>query len=149
MSQIVRVLSVASLLMGHLLWAQGHSPNVQGRWLASWTGRLGSEPVVFVLKQHGINLTGKILRGAVATPLTGTVNGNHISLLANFAAPKPYTVLFKGAVEGDSIKGTSQAQNVGDSGAYLGHGGEIVQPDRPWTATRVHANKHQVASIAQ
>src|SRR5690348_14329138 len=149
MSRIVGVLCVVSFLMGSLLWAEGHPANVRGKWEASWTGRLGSEPVIFVLKQQGSKLSGKIWRGNVATPLTGTVNGNDISLLANFSGPKPYSILFKGAVEGNSIKGTSQAQNVGNSGAYMGHGGEIVQPDRPWTATRMRAKQQQMAKVTQ
>ena len=149
MSRIVRVLCVASFLMGSLLWAEGRPANVQGKWQASWTGRLGSEPVMLVLKQQGNRLSGKILRGTVATPLTGTIDGNDVSLLVNFAEPKPYTILFKGSVTGDSIKGTSQAQNVGNSGAYMGHGGEIVQPDRPWTAMRMRAKQQQMVKVTQ
>lgn len=148
MKRIVRVLFVVSFLVGSLLLAEGRPANVQGKWQASWTGRLGNEPVMLVLKQQGSKLTGKLLRGTTVTPLTGTITGNEISILVNFAGPKPYTILFKGSVEGDSIKGTSQAQNVGDSGAYMGHGGEIVLPDRPWTATRMHVNQ-QVAKVTQ
>jgi hypothetical protein len=147
--RILRVLCVASFLMGSLLWAEGRPVNVRGKWQASWTGRLGSEPVMLVLKQQGSKVTGKMLRGTTATALTGTIEGNEISMLANFAGPKPYTILFKGSVEGDSIKGTSQAQNVGSSGAYMGHGGEIVQPDRPWTATRVRTKQQQMAKVTQ
>lgn len=149
MNRIVRVLCVASVLIGSLLGAESHPANVRGKWQASWTGRLGSEPVMLVLKQQGSKLTGKVLRGSVATPLSGTIDGNDISMLVKFAGPKPYTILFKGSVEGDSIKGTSQAQNVGSSGAYMGHGGEIVQPDRPWTATRMDAKQQQVARVTQ
>lgn len=149
MNRIARVLCVASFLMGSLLWAEGRPANVQGKWQASWTGRLGSQSVVLVLKQRGTKLTGKVLRVSGATPLTGTIDGNDISLLVNFSGPKPYTILFKGSVEGDSIKGTSQAQNVGSRGAYMGHGGEIVQPDRPWTATRVRAKQQQVAKVTR
>ena len=149
MKGIVRILCVASLLMmGSLLWAEGRSANVRGKWQASWTGRLGSEPVMLVLKQQGSKVTGKMLRGTTATPLTGTIAGNEISMLVNFAGPKPYTILFKGSVEGDSIQGTSQAQSVGKRGAYMGHGGEIVQPDRPWTATRMRANQ-RIAKVTQ
>jgi hypothetical protein len=104
---------------------------------------------MLVLKQQGSRVTGKILRGTVATPLTGTVNGSDISLLVNFSGAKPYSILFKGSVTGDSIQGISQAQNVGNSGAYMGHGGEIVQPDRPWTATRMRVKQQQMAKVTQ
>jgi hypothetical protein len=140
----VILLSVGVSLLGAEIPA-----HVQGKWQASWTGRLGSEPIMLVLKQHGTKLSGKLLRASAATPLTGSIEGNEISFQVNFPGPKPYSILFKGSVEGDSIKGTSQAQNVGASGAYLGHGGEIVQPDHPWTANRVQADRQQVAKVAR
>jgi hypothetical protein len=68
-------------------------------------------------------------------PVSGTIEGSTISLDVQFQEARPYTIAFKGTVNGDSISGTSQAQNIGGK-AYLGHGGEIVQPEHPWTATR-------------
>lgn len=114
------------------------SANINGKWHGSWQGRMGALPITLDLQQHGTKLTGELIRRSDTSPVTGSIIGNAISFTINFAGPKPYTILFKGTIEGDSIKGTSQAQNVGGNGAYLGHGGEIVQPDRPWTATREH-----------
>lgn len=150
MNRRIRIAGLVILLtVGVSLFAAEISAHVQGKWQASWTGRLGSEPVMLILKQHGAKLSGKLLRASDATQLSGTVVGNEISFLVNFPGVKPYSILFKGTVKGDSIQGTSQAQNVGTSSAYLGHGGEIVQPDHPWTATRIHADRQQVAKAAQ
>ena len=140
---------VIYLSVGISLFAAENPAHVQGKWQASWTGRLGSEPVTLMLKQHGTKLSGKLFRASAAMPLTGSIEGKEISFVVNFPGPKPYTILFKGSLKGDSIKGTSQAQDVGPSGAYLGHGGEIVQPDRPWTATRVRVERQQVAIAGQ
>jgi len=68
--------------------------------------------------------------------LSGTVEGNNISFDVPFQGSRAYTIAFKGTLEGDKISGTSQAKNMGSTGPYLGHGGEIVQPEHPWTATR-------------
>lgn len=150
MNRRIRVIALVILLsVGVSLCAAENPVHVQGRWQASWTGRLGSEPVVLILKQHGAKLTGELLRASGATQLSGTIEGKEISFLVNFRGPKPYSILFTGSVKGDSIQGTSQAQNVGTSGAYLGHGGEIVLPDHPWTATRVHGDQQQLAKAAR
>jgi hypothetical protein len=60
-----------------------------------------------------------------------------------FQGKYPFTTRFTGKITdakigAGKIEGTSQAINVNDGGgAYLGHGGEIVHPEHPWTATRV------------
>jgi hypothetical protein len=128
------------------LCAEEAPVNVQGKWQASWQGRLGSQPITLELKQKGTKLSGQLLRAQGRSHLFGTVEGNQVSFDVNFSGPRPFTILFKGIVEGDSIKGTSQAQDVGAHGAYLGHGGEIVQPDHPWTAVR---EKHEQQRIAK
>jgi hypothetical protein len=45
-------------------------------------------------------------------------------------------------VAGEKINGKSRAKNVEGAGAYLGHGGEVVQPDHPWTASRSPEHKN-------
>lgn len=151
MNRLIRVISITTLIFVAqvLLNAQQDFVNVSGKWQASWQGRLGSEPITLDLKQNGAKLSGKLVRASGTRPLTGTVEGNVISFTVNFTNPKPYMILFKGTIEGDSIKGSSQAQNVGKSGAYLGHGGEIVQPDHPWTATREQRNQQQASKSTQ
>lgn len=123
----------------------GTVSSVQGKWHGSWEGRMGALPITLELTQEGHKLTGKIIHASKSSPVIGAISGNAISFTVNFAGPRPFTILFKGMIDGDSIKGTSRAQNVGESGAYLGHGGEIVQPDRPWTAKREPDDQQQTA----
>lgn len=110
--------------------------NVTGKWEMSWTGRLGTEKCTLELQQDSTKVKGTFqdLRGD--SSLSGTIVGNKLSFEVEFKGPKPFTTRFTGSIDGDKISGTSQAVGVGGSGAYLGHAGEIVQPEHPWTATR-------------
>jgi hypothetical protein len=112
------------------------SPNVSGRWEVSWQARLGTDQAVVELQQSGSKLTGTFRDPHHTCPVSGTIEGKNISFEVEFQAARPYTIAFKGTLDGEKISGTSQAQNVGGKGAYLGHGGEIVEPEHPWTATR-------------
>ena len=150
MNRLIWIISFAALSILQIpLYAQQDFVNVSGKWQASWQGRLGSEPITLDLKQHGAKLSGKFARASRTMPLTGMIEGNAISFTVHFTNPKPYVILFQGTIEGDSIKGSSQAQKVGENGAYLGHGGEIVQPDHPWMATREQRNQQQASKSAQ
>ncbi len=118
-----------------------HAPlaDVSGDWQVSWQGRLGAEQCVLHLQQDGARLTGtlKTLRGV--SPLSGTVDEKRVSFDVQFQGPHPFTTRFIGTIgtaDSGKIDGTSQAVSVGTGGAYLGHAGEVVQPEHPWTATR-------------
>ncbi|MGA9800756.1 MAG: hypothetical protein WBQ68_17205 [Terriglobales bacterium] len=110
--------------------------SVSGKWQLSWQARLGTEQATVELEQDGSKLRGTFHDLHHSCPLSGSIEGQTISFEVQFEASRPYTIAFRGTVNGDSISGTSQAQNIGGSKAYLGHGGEIVQPEHPWTATR-------------
>jgi len=112
------------------------TPNVVGNWQVSWQARLGTEQATIVLKEDGARLSGTFRDAHHSSSLTGAIEGKNISFEVEFQGSRPYTIAFKGTMEGDKISGTSQAQNIGGTGAYLGHGGEIVQPEHPWTASR-------------
>jgi hypothetical protein len=105
-----------------------------GSWQVVWQGRLSIERCVLHFEQDGTKLAGTFqdLRGIM--PLTGTVDGKKISFEVRFNGPNPFTTRFIGTANGEKIEGTSQAVGVA---AYLGHAGEIVHPEHPWTATRV------------
>lgn len=107
---------------------------VAGDWQVSWQGRLGTEQGMITLHQDGTKLAGtfKDLRGL--SPLSGTVDEKNISFDVQFGGPRPFTTRFSGNADGDKIEGTSQAVGVG---AFLGHAGEVVHPEHPWTAKRV------------
>lgn len=113
------------------------SVNVAGNWQVSWTVRLGTEPCVLHLEQDGAKLTGtfKDLHGI--SPLTGNIDQKQLSFDVRFGGKRPFTTRFTGTANGDKMEGKSEAVNVSDGGgAFLGHGGEILQPDHPWTAKR-------------
>jgi opacity protein-like surface antigen len=115
--------------------AEDHVLNVSGKWQVSWQARLGTEQATIELQQDGSKLRGTFHDLHHSCSVSGTIEGSNISLDVQFEEARPYTIAFKGTVNGDSINGTSRAQNIGGK-AYLGHGGEIVQPEHPWTATR-------------
>ncbi len=111
--------------------------DVSGDWKASWRGRLGTEPGTLHFQEDGTKLSGtfKDLHGL--SSLSGTVDRNQISIDVQFQGPHPFTTRFTGNGNGNKIEGISEAIGVAGGGAYLGHGGEIVHPEHPWTANRV------------
>jgi hypothetical protein len=118
---------------------------VAGNWQVSWQGRLGAEPVALHLQQDGAKLTGTFQDLHGVMPLSGTVDEKKISFEVQFKGPRPFTTQFTGTVDGDKIEGTSQAVGVeGGGGAFLGHGGEVVHPEHPWTGKRI-ANQPTVS----
>jgi hypothetical protein len=112
-------------------------PDVSGDWQVSWQGRLGSDEGTLHLHQDGPKLTGTFHDVHGISSLSGTITAKQISFDVQFPGPRPFTTRFTGSGDEGKIEGTSQAIGVGGSGAYLGHAGEIVQPEHPWTATRV------------
>jgi hypothetical protein len=110
--------------------------NLAGKWEMSWTGRMGTEKCMLELQQNSAKLKGTFQDQRGDSSLSGTIDGNKISFEVEFKGPRPFTTRFTGSIDGDKITGTSQAVGVGGAGAYLGHAGEIVQPEHPWTATR-------------
>ena len=111
--------------------------DVSGKWQVSWQGRLGTEQCKLQLQRDGTKLTGTLQDQRGLSPLSGTVDDKQISFDVKFQGPRPFTTRFKGTVDAGKIEGTSQAIGVGGSGAYMGHAGEVVQPEHPWTAKRI------------
>lgn len=111
--------------------------NISGKWQVAWQGRLGTEQCTLQLQQDSTNqLKGTLQDLHGVSSLSGTMEGKKVVFDVTIQGLRPYTTRFAGTVEADKIEGTSQAINVGGSGAFLGHGGEIVQPEHPWTAKR-------------
>jgi hypothetical protein len=127
--------------------SQPQLADASGDWQVSWEGRMGTEQGTLLLKQDGSKLTGtfKDLHGV--SSVSGTVEGNRISFEVKFEGKYPFSTRFTGAANGGKLEGKSQGINVNDGGgAYLGHGGEIVHPEHPWTAIRVANQPAQSAS---
>jgi hypothetical protein len=123
--------------------------DVSGKWQVSWEGRLGTESAVLEVRQDGAKLTGTFQDLHGLSPISGTVAEKQISFDVQFQGKRPFTIRFKGAVDtasnGLEIKGTSQAVGVEGAGAYLGHAGEVVQPEHPWSAKRPASQPGQPA----
>jgi hypothetical protein len=114
------------------------SNDVSGKWQVSWQGRLGTEQCIVQMQQDSTNkLKGTLQDQRGIASLTGTIDGKNVTFDVQFQGPRPFTTRFTGTADGDKMEGKSQATNVGGSGAFLGHGGEVVQPEHPWTAKRI------------
>jgi hypothetical protein len=125
------ILSV--ILFSTVAFAESGPASVAGKWQVSWTGRIGTENAVLLLRQSGTNLSGTFRDVHGVSQVTGKIENAAVSFDVAFQGKKPFTIIFTGTLENGSLKGSSKSK---DAGGYLGHGGEIIQPDRPWTAKR-------------
>jgi hypothetical protein len=126
--------------------------DVSGKWQISWEGRLGAEQCTLDLHQDGAKLTGTLQDLHGVSPISGTVVDKEILFDAQFSGKRPFTIRFKGTIDTAAnaveIKGTSQAVGIEGSGsAYLGHAGEVTQPEHPWSAKRP-ANRPATESVS-
>jgi hypothetical protein len=79
--------------------------SLSGNWQMSWTGEDGQQRQgAMQLTQNGSNLSGKLQGERGAAPLTGTLEGNQISLNAK-TRRRQFT--FSGTVDGDKMSGTT------------------------------------------
>jgi hypothetical protein len=108
---------------------------VEGIWRFAWNVRLGTVRGILVLKQSGDRVTGTFQEYGHTYSLAGSIQGQSVTFEIPFPGSRPYTIEFKGAVDsnGDEIRGTSELKG---GGGFLGHGGEVEEPERPWTATK-------------
>jgi hypothetical protein len=117
--------------------SQPQPADVAGTWQVSWTVRGGTEPGTLHLQQDGAKLTGTFQDLHGLSSLAGTVDAKRISFDVHFAGSHPFTIRFVGTVDSSDIQGTSEAVGLVGGGAYLGHAGEVVHPEHPWTAKRL------------
>jgi len=116
--------------------AQVDPSDVSGSWQVSWQGRLGTEQAVLRIYIHDDQLTGTLQSIHGISSVSGKLERERVILDVHFESSRPYTIRFSGTVKGGKIEGTSQAVGMPGSSAYMGHGGEIVQPEHPWSAKR-------------
>ena len=105
--------------------------NVAGTWQISWDVRLGTAHATVQLKQDGGKLSGTFQQTAVSAPLSGSVQGKNISFDVDFPGPRPYTIEFTGAIDGEKISGKSRAKGVEGGGAYPGTAAKSFSPTIP------------------
>jgi hypothetical protein len=93
------------------LLAQEDAPNVDapakvaGTWQMSWQGRKGSREATLQIQQDISKLSGTFQEKGRSAPLTGSVQGDKISLTA---AGEKRERNFSGIVEGNKMSGTMQ-----------------------------------------
>lgn len=146
-------LAAASLLPGSAL-ASPRNPNsrrpatppknatlktatVRGKWRIAWDVRLGTIRGILNLKQSSDQVTGTFLKefNGKTYSLSGAIQGKDITFDVNFPeGDRPYVIEFKGTVDRDKMTGTSAMKGGGQ--VFLGHAGEVDEPQRPWTATK-------------
>lgn len=115
----------------------GESSDISGDWKVVWQGRLGSENCDLNFQTEAGKVTGNWKDSRGLSKVSGTYKEGRLVFDVHFEGARPYTIEFAGHVEGGKLQGTSQAVGMPGSGAYLGHGGEVVQPEHPWSGTRV------------
>jgi hypothetical protein len=139
-SILIAVLAFASLFAGRTQASPKDQPStpkpvkVGGKWRIAWDVRFGTVRGILVLKQHADQVTGTFEEYGKTYSLTGNLQGQAITFDVPFGGPIPYTIEFKGTAEREKMTGTSGLKGGGH--VFLGHAGEVQEPDRPWTATK-------------
>jgi len=98
--------------------------NVTGDWEMTSEGRQGPRTTNIHIEQDGekITVTMPGMRGGGEVKAEGTIKGNEIEWTVNFSTQRgDMTIIYKGKVEGDTMKGEVQ---MGDFGS------------REWTAKK-------------
>jgi hypothetical protein len=98
--------------------ANVHAGDPNGKWTWKFTGQSGREiQFTLTLKADGEKLTGTLARGPQgrASEITnGTFKNDEVSFETSFErGGETVTTKYKGKLEGDTIKGTSQGMRPG------------------------------------
>jgi hypothetical protein len=113
MNATVRTACVLAISLGMAVAAE-----ISGKWAGDRPGRGGDPvPTTFTFKVDGDKVTGTMTAGNGEVPLQeGRVSGNQISFSTTFdAGGNSIKILFKGTVEGDQIKMTSEREGSGQA----------------------------------
>ena len=97
--------------------------DVTGEWTMTVETQAGTGSPHFSLKQEGNAVTGNYKGQLGEAPVTGTVNGNEVTLKYSINAQgADLTVTYTGTVEGDTMKGKVSLGDFGD-GTFTGKKG--------------------------
>jgi hypothetical protein len=101
---LLAVLGVASCLLAQQDAQSGDAAvKVAGTWQMSWQGRKGAREATLQIQQAGSKLSGTFEAQGGSAPLSGSVQGDKISLTA---AGEKKERTFIGTVEGNKMSGT-------------------------------------------
>jgi hypothetical protein len=108
--------------------------DVTGKWQLSWEARIGTEQGTLQLRQTGRKLTGTFQGRHGSIGIFGGCEGKNISFDLSFPGSHPYTLSFKGSMDGDKMAGTFEVQGV--EGGYDWHGENVRPTNYSWTGVR-------------
>jgi len=131
---VVSLLGGATQATGSKLGPAPKTVKVGGKWRIAWDVRLGTVRGILVLKQSATQVSGTFQEYGHEYPLSGNIQGQAITFEVPFSGPSSYTIEFRGTVDRGKMTGTSALKGGGS--VFLGHAGEVDQPQRPWTATK-------------
>ncbi len=117
---------------------------VGGKWQIAWDVRMGTIHGVLTFKQHADQVTGTFYEelNKQTYSLSGNIQGKDITFDIPFPSSRPYTIEFKGTIDHKKMSGTSKMKGGGQ--VYLGHAGEVEDPQRSWLAIKDF--KHQLVT---
>lgn len=102
----VAVLGIASCLFAQDATTPNAGPaNVGGTWQLSSQGKRGDRDGTLAIRQDGSKLDGTFDMKGRSGPLSGSVEGNHISFTTEGTKG---TVSFQGTVDGNKMSGTTK-----------------------------------------
>jgi hypothetical protein len=114
--------------------AQNQPAAVAGKWQLSWEARLGTERGTVLLEQQESKLSGTY-QGRLGSPkVSGNIEGKNVVLNLDFPGSHPFTLVFKGIVEGDKMAGKFDVRGV--PAGYDSHGENAHPTNYSWTAVR-------------
>lgn len=108
--------------------------SVSGKWQISWEARLGTAHGTVQMEQAESRLTGSY-QGQLGTPkVSGTIDGKNVSFTLDFQGAHPFSLIFKGVVDGDKMAGKFEIGGV--DGGYDQHGENARPSNYTWSAVR-------------
>jgi hypothetical protein len=122
------------LISGLVVAAENPPASVSGKWQLSWEARLGTEHGTLQLDQDGAKLTGNYHGHLASQQISGTVKDKTITLDLAFPGPHPFTLIFRGTIDGEKMAGKFEIQGV--PSGYDAHGENASPSNYSWTAAR-------------
>jgi hypothetical protein len=97
--------------------------SVTGKWQISWEARIGTERGTVQIRQTGNKITGTFEGRHGSIGISGKSDGKNISFDLPFAGGHPFTLIFQGSVDGDTMAGKFGIQGFKDG--YDWHGENV------------------------
>lgn len=111
---------LAALAVATASVAAAEDVNVAGEWSMTVETQQGSGTPSFSLKQAGKTVTGTYKGQLGEAPVTGTVNGNEVTLNYTVSAQGfELVVTYSGTVKGDTMSGKVKLGDLGE-GTFTG-----------------------------